>query len=148
MLSIRLSPVAIAHLLKVCSAQAIILSKRTQSSAKQALLISSEEQRDIRQVISVPYESLQQLGESGSTDAVERPTPLSDQTVALILHSSGTTGLPKPIRLAHRYLLGYAACHHLQPEECNNRLNVSTLPMYHVRLKAYFAIIGLCIGLS
>ena len=29
----------------------------------------------------------------------------------LILHSSGTTGYPKPISLAQRYMLGYAACH-------------------------------------
>jgi long-subunit acyl-CoA synthetase (AMP-forming) len=135
MLSIRLSPVGIAHLLKVGSAQAIVVSKRTQNSAKQALLHISNEQ--IHQIISIPYESLPELRKSGNTDIVERPTPISDRTVALILHSSGTTGLPKPIRLAHRYFFSYAACHHLQPEECNNRLNVSTLPMYHVRLKGY-----------
>ena len=77
----------------------------------------------------------------------------SDQNV-LILHSSGTTGgyeshdsghpstadlfvlgLPKAIPLAHRYLLGYAACHLFPPDEdeYSRGINLSTLPLYHVR---------------
>lgn len=72
----------------------------------------------------------------------------------IILHSSGTTGktswnahirviierfglgLPKPIHLAHRYLLGYAACHaspEFTDESCTG-VNVSTLPLFHVSL--------------
>lgn len=135
MLSIRLSPVAIAHLLNVCSAQAIIVSKRTQSAAKQALNGTSMEQQEatIQPVLSIPYENLLDLSKAESNEVVEPPNPSSDEIGALILHSSATTGLPKPISLAHRYLLGYTACHRLKPEECNNRVNVSTLPMYHVR---------------
>jgi len=56
-----------------------------------------------------------------------------DDRNVLILHSSGTTGLPKPIYLAHRYLLGYAACHRFAEDEVVNSPNVSTLPLYHVR---------------
>lgn len=43
-------------------------------------------------------------------------------------------GLPKPIPLGHRYLLGYAACH-LFPEaddESCKGINFSTLPLFHV----------------
>lgn len=44
-------------------------------------------------------------------------------------------GLPKAIRLAHRYLLGYAACHLFPPDEDESKrgINLSTLPLFHVR---------------
>jgi acyl-coenzyme A synthetase/AMP-(fatty) acid ligase len=51
----------------------------------------------------------------------------------LILHSSGTTGLPKAIFQPHKYLLGYACCHIRTDEEDMAALNMSTLPLYHVR---------------
>ncbi|KAI0859411.1 hypothetical protein F4860DRAFT_526018 [Xylaria cubensis] len=65
------------------------------------------------------------------------------QRTALILHSSGTTGLPKPIFLPHRYLLGYAACHQFAHDEETNWVNLSTLPMYHG-----FGLLAPCLSLS
>lgn len=50
----------------------------------------------------------------------------------LILHSSGTTGMPKPIYSSHRYLLGFAACHNFVDLAQAQAPNVSTLPLYHV----------------
>jgi hypothetical protein len=50
----------------------------------------------------------------------------------LILHSSGTTGLPKPIYQSHKYLLGYTVCHQHSQYEDIGGLNLSTLPLYHV----------------
>lgn len=61
----------------------------------------------------------------------------------LILHSSGTTGLPKSIRLAHRYLLGYAACHSFGEGEEADWRNLSTLPLYHG-----FGLLAPCLSLS
>ncbi len=44
------------------------------------------------------------------------------------------SGLPKAIPLAHRYVLGYAACHEFPVSEdlslCG--YNLSTLPLFHV----------------
>ena len=63
-------------------------------------------------------------------------------TGALILHSSGTTGFPKPIHLAPRYILGYAACHEIGLDEgCSTSL--STLPLYHG-----FGLLAPCLSLS
>ncbi len=62
---------------------------------------------------------------------------------AIILHSSGTTGLPKPIYMAHRYLLGYAACHEFDPAENTTWVNMSTLPLYHG-----FGLLAPCLSLS
>lgn len=76
-----------------------------------------------------------------------------DDRNVLILHSSGTTGqsaeracgkrgftymfsgLPKAIPLAHRYVLGYAACHEFPVTEdlSLGGYNLSTLPLFHVR---------------
>lgn len=61
---------------------------------------------------------------------------------SLILHSSGTTGLPKPIYLCERYLLGYAACHELGQNDVDWR-NFSTLPLYHG-----FGLLSPCLTLS
>jgi len=58
---------------------------------------------------------------------------------AVIMHSSGTTGLPKPIYHAPSYLLVYAACHNMPEQEEPFAFNVSTLPLYHVSfIEHYF----------
>lgn len=61
----------------------------------------------------------------------------------LILHSSGTTGFPKPIPLSARYPLQYAACHEFAPDEEINWVNLSTLPLYHG-----FGFLAPCLSLS
>ncbi|KAM5346094.1 hypothetical protein ACJ41O_009099 [Fusarium nematophilum] len=62
---------------------------------------------------------------------------------ALILHSSGTTGLPKPIYLTPRYILGYAACHEINVDEEACSTSLSTLPLYHG-----FGLLAPCLSLS
>lgn len=132
MLSIRLSPVAILHLLESTSARAIIVSQRTQKIIENAVQALSCEQKQSMQLVQCStFKQLSQLAPVSTSEILERRIT-SDQEMAIILHSSGTTGLPKPIFLAHRYLLGYAACHRLEPSQCLDKRNVSTLPMYHV----------------
>lgn len=52
---------------------------------------------------------------------------------ALILHSSGTTGLPKPIYTSHRQTLTFATCHELPTDGRDLGVCLTTLPFYHVR---------------
>lgn len=68
-----------------------------------------------------------------------------DDCNVLILHSSGTTGLPKAVRLSHRYMLGYAACHELpaDKDESASGYNLSTLPLFHG-----FGLLAPCLSLS
>lgn len=89
-----------------------------------------------------------------SYDVAHRQTVREDDRNVLILHSSGTTGmlmrmhkiqlllmtepgLPKAIPLAHRYVLGYAACHSFPPDKDMSvqGVNLSTLPLFHVRCR-------------
>ncbi|KAJ6069443.1 hypothetical protein N7499_011330, partial [Penicillium canescens] len=142
-LSIRLNPVAISHLLGSTSAIAIIVSQRSQGTVDKAFEVLAWEQRkDLHLVQCSPYQQLCRLASEVSSGVLERRIP-SDKETAIILHSSGTTGVPKPIFLAHRYLLGYAACHRLEPNQCLGKRSVSTLPMYHG-----FGLLGPCISLA
>ena len=138
LLSARLSTPALAHLLAEASARVIICSTRTERSAVEAVRNFGQEEKAPAIVIVAPYQVLIESCSRKTNIAPERAftykTPFEDLPGSLILHSSGTTGLPKPVPLTHRYLLGYAACHRLEPEEADGRLNVSTLPLYHVSL--------------
>lgn len=137
LLSARLSKLAIRHLLSETAAQSIICSARTEQVANSALESLTDFKGGVKLVKAVSYSDM--LKESSLPHHTVPNEPLSrnpgsveDRPGALILHSSGTTGLPKPIPLAHRYILGYAQCHRLEPSEAEGRLNLSTLPLYHV----------------
>ncbi|KAF2199797.1 acetyl-CoA synthetase-like protein, partial [Delitschia confertaspora ATCC 74209] len=129
LLSARLGPAAITHLLSLTEASKIVVSKRTKETAARSTMDIS-----VKSVLATSYASFLR-----SDDVVDSDPQLSfssipsgeDKSGSLILHSSGTTGLPKPIYLTQRYVLGYAACHRLAPEDADGRLNVSTLPLYH-----------------
>lgn len=71
--------------------------------------------------------------------AKEVPPPFdlvndTDRNV-IILHSSGSTGLPKPIYQTHKYLLGYAACHAFPEDADVSHVCASTLPLFHVSVQ-------------
>lgn len=72
-----------------------------------------------------------------------KQTKGDDSRRTLILHSSGTTGFPKPIFLAKRYLLKYASCHQFTADEVIDWVNLSTLPLYHG-----FGFLAPCLSLS
>ncbi|KAI0966729.1 hypothetical protein F4678DRAFT_483642 [Xylaria arbuscula] len=122
LLSARLSPTAIQHLLRQTEADSIVTSKRMWSQ-QQADLTQFDQTINIR--YSTPY----------NFNPVEVSPPLEPvvegDCKAFILHSSGTTGLPKPIFHPQRYLLTYAACHEFEVDERIFGVNVSSLPLYH-----------------
>lgn len=67
-----------------------------------------------------------------SPDGAQRTqTTINNTRRDVILHSSGTTGFPKPIYLTKRYLVQYAACHEFPQSEEIDWVNLSTLPLYH-----------------
>lgn len=68
-----------------------------------------------------------------TTDKIHTPGYYIDETDrnVLILHSSGTTGLPKAIFTSHGYLLSFTTCHDLPYSSSTEQPCLSTLPLYH-----------------
>jgi acyl-CoA synthetase (AMP-forming)/AMP-acid ligase II/nucleoside-diphosphate-sugar epimerase/acyl carrier protein len=133
LLSARLSGTAIENLLRKTDARWILTTKRLQHKGEEGAGLMKEE-GDLKPSIHLRAEFGELYKHERSTQARSICTPGHyidefDRRV-LILHSSGTTGLPKPIFQGNRYVLGYAACQNL-PESFAGRRNVSTLPLYH-----------------
>lgn len=153
MLSARLSTVAVDHLVNTIRAQAIIMSPRmanvlgSQQPAKNGApgtpASAPAASETTIHIIARPFQDdLRGAGDEISNGRVSHaeqkitvcPPGHFDERGrdALILHSSGTTGLPKAIFQSHKYLLGYAHSHIRTDEEDVGTLNMSTLPLYHV----------------
>lgn len=117
----------------------LVTSHTTRAANEAAALIFAESEV---KVICTGAPSFDQYLEDNNpilmqTDAAkEIPPPFhlvndGDRNV-IILHSSGSTGLPKPIYQTHRYLLGYAACHTFPEDADVSQVCASTLPLFHV----------------
>ncbi|KAI0055302.1 acetyl-CoA synthetase-like protein [Artomyces pyxidatus] len=134
LLSARLTPVAIAHLLKATSPSTILVNAQVSRSVKETLPLLSDTASAPRFLDALSYEELLR---PDHPDLLRLPVPPVYSAYqygdldAIIMHSSGTTGLPKPIYHAQAYLLIYAACHRLPEQRDPFSFNVSTLPLYH-----------------
>ncbi|KAL8827908.1 MAG: hypothetical protein Q9191_002897, partial [Dirinaria sp. TL-2023a] len=131
--SARLSPAAIAHLVEKIGVKSMIVTTHTSRSAKEASDIVEKKGLALVSLIeSAPFEAFVN-DEQPSSDCVPPQAPAIKKLDrnAIILHSSGSTGLPKPIYHAHRYLLNYATCHRFEPGEDTTRVCTSTLPLFH-----------------
>ncbi|KFA80971.1 hypothetical protein S40288_00833 [Stachybotrys chartarum IBT 40288] len=134
LISTRMSASNVEHLMSETSARTILVTKRTAPLV--AGLIDSS--LDIK--TAEPYTTfLAAEGDPQSLDSWPRDingaraqrVERDGNDRSLILHSSGTTGFPKPIHLTKRYLLQYASCHGFAPDEKVDWINLTTLPLYH-----------------
>lgn len=120
-LSLRISPVAVSNLLKQCNCNIIIhgssrsiettLEKVKNDLPLKPLALPSRGDYDIPASQTLFVREFDREGENGR--------------LAIIIHSSGSTGLPKPIGLSHRAIL----CH---PPVGSGLHNFNALPWYHV----------------
>ena len=143
MLSARLSADAISHLLLETSAVAILVASRLQATAADAVSAVASTSTCLHIHLSCSYESFLHDGDSsGRTICHSHHFTNDGDRKVLILHSSGTPGLPKPIYSSHRYLLGFTARHDFANQKDAQALNISTLPLFHVCF--YPSVVGRC----
>ncbi|EFR03735.1 L-aminoadipate-semialdehyde dehydrogenase [Nannizzia gypsea CBS 118893] len=150
LLSERLSDVAAKHLIAAAAASAVVVSTRTRAALD--LLDRDDnvdvdvDQSEIEFLLAPPLDYFLSSADKKSVAAGTTTYELSDDSSGdLVFHSSGTTGLPKPIYLGHRHLLGYAACHEFSPDvdESTTGKTLTTLPLYHG-----FGLLAPCLALS
>ncbi|KAG6916177.1 putative NRPS-like protein biosynthetic cluster [Tephrocybe rancida] len=135
LLSARLTPVAVAHLLKETAPSCVLIGSQVARSSKEALSILHSEGSSSAPtpVHALGYEDLL-TPDHERQDIIIPPMYTAwkrDDLDALVMHSSGTTGLPKPIYHGQTYPLLFAACHRLPEQQDPFRYVVSTLPLYH-----------------
>jgi acyl-CoA synthetase (AMP-forming)/AMP-acid ligase II len=136
-LSARLTSIAIAHLLKATSASTVLVNSQVSRLSKETSELITESSSDKKPSF------IEALGCEDFLDN-EHPAHVGLQVPpayvhkerhelgAVIMHSSGTTGLPKPIYHSPSYFLVYAACHRMPEQNEPFGYNVSTVPLYHV----------------
>lgn len=143
LLSARLSVPAVRHLVRETGAKLILVSPRLQPLACEALSAPEDgKQRpnEDRTEVTIQIVAGNEALLEGEADAGRAATHIAhpnhyiseEDRQVLILHSSGTSGLPKPIPCSHRYFLGYATCHSFSSDEEAHNLTVSTPPLFHV----------------
>jgi acyl-CoA synthetase (AMP-forming)/AMP-acid ligase II len=140
LISARLSIASIQHLLKSTGAAALLVSPRTRRSIDESL-----EQLAVIHTVEPYHVFVSDTRRALKEDHLVAPIRNYEKKGAgsLILHSSGTTGYPKPIYLSHKYVLGYAACHQFNASQTTSWVNLSTLPLYHG-----FGLLAPCLSLS
>jgi acyl-CoA synthetase (AMP-forming)/AMP-acid ligase II len=132
-----LSATAIAHLVTKTSASAVLASPALNKSASEALaLLNPTGDKPLALYMSKPYDAFIGGEPVNSVTNLWDPDPNHyidewDRNV-IVLHSSGTTGLPKAMYTSHEYWLGYATCHDFRNVEEASGLSTTTLPLYHV----------------
>ncbi|KAI0036586.1 hypothetical protein K488DRAFT_40891 [Vararia minispora EC-137] len=146
LLSARLTPVAIAHLIKATAPSVVLMNSQVARSVKETKALLDIDGICTQFTPALSYEDILNA-------AKERVQPISllpryadfqlNDRDAIILHSSGTTGLPKPIYHSHAYLLVYAAGHRFSKDVEPFKFNMSTLPLYHG-----FGLLAPCLSLS
>ncbi|PYH92915.1 acetyl-CoA synthetase-like protein [Aspergillus ellipticus CBS 707.79] len=124
-LSARLSSAAILHLIETTSATALLASERLSKPIQPTLTTQG-----VSLHTAQPYSHFLPPQHECTTQQ-NGPYPTSLDSNILLLHSSGTTGLPKPIPMTHRQLVFAVSSHNFDTECEAQGPNISTLPIFH-----------------
>ncbi|KAK0658319.1 hypothetical protein QBC41DRAFT_385820 [Cercophora samala] len=135
LLSTRLSTTAVQHLLQQTGATAAIVSRRLLSMLKEPapsagtnLEHGAPQNPNLEICIAAGYQTFLRDLDPGLSPAHNPPQTTNP---ALILHSSGTSGLPKPIPCSHAHFLAFSQCHEFETAEQRQGLTLSSSPFFH-----------------
>ncbi|KAJ3557933.1 hypothetical protein NM688_g1205 [Phlebia brevispora] len=133
-LSPRNNPGVTAHLLEITGVQELYVSEDSamQALASESAKLLSEKGLKVELLQMVKFTGLQ-----GAKDRFEQFTrqsvvDIEDNDVTLILHSSGTTALPKAIRVTRRGLINSCNIPYFgEVDLADKRIAAHTNPMFH-----------------
>ncbi|KAI1499965.1 hypothetical protein F5X99DRAFT_430167 [Biscogniauxia marginata] len=160
LLSARLSSLAVRHLIQETGAKFVITSLRLQPITVEAFLANGHNGNSNAQIglanndedgdhgakvcLAAEYGSFLEKGTVQSGDIAHPGHYISEMDrEVLILHSSGTSGLPKPIYCSHRHFLGFGKCHSFTSDTEAQSLTISTSPFFHG-----FGLVPICLSLG
>jgi acyl-CoA synthetase (AMP-forming)/AMP-acid ligase II len=123
-LSLRLAPVAIVNLLRATRCATIIYGRSAQMDSNLAAV--AEEVSSLN-LVAIPSSTTFRSNAPNKRKPFVRSFDRDTETnqIGLIMHSSGSTGLPKPVFLSHKAVLTHA----VQGAGLNN---FGALPLYHM----------------
>jgi acyl-CoA synthetase (AMP-forming)/AMP-acid ligase II len=136
-LSARLTPISIAHLLNITSTSTVLINNQVLLISKETSDLIAESSTDKKSsfIEALGYEDFLNNEHPAHASFTVPPAFVykeRHELGAVIMHSSGTTGLPKPVYHSPSYHLIYAACHRMPEQIEPFAYNVSTVPLYHV----------------
>ena len=127
LLSVNNSVAAIAHLCKQTRAACLLYGSKFEQTAKeaQAQLAGEGYQLDVQPEKRFPLWGKGGVSESSIPSYPARLTPAQEsKRTCVILHSSGSTGFPKPVYITHYGLLANASLSYA-------KTGFSALPLFH-----------------
>ncbi|KAI0313071.1 acetyl-CoA synthetase-like protein [Amylostereum chailletii] len=129
-LSLRNSPAAIAHLLKVTGVLYMFVGDdpSTQSLASAAIALLAAEDVNI---IALPMPHFEDVYNDGQGYHHVRIRPVEKDMISLVFHSSGSTNFPKPIPLTSRNLVAWGLLFNDGIDMGGFRIAVHALPVFH-----------------
>ncbi|KAL8850362.1 MAG: hypothetical protein Q9221_004682 [Calogaya cf. arnoldii] len=140
LLSARLCSLSVGHLLKTTGAKSVLVSPRLRSVVTEALTSGGNDEEFRVSEIKICDPAASDVIFASSKDRLDgniaHTNHYNSETDSdvLVLHSSGSTGLPKPVYCSHRHLLGFACCHDFVSDQIAQGLVISTSPLFHVSI--------------
>ncbi|KAF9062745.1 hypothetical protein BDP27DRAFT_1427576 [Rhodocollybia butyracea] len=141
-ISPRNAPMALLHLIRKTSAHRVLMTQTTLRGVVDGLKAEIQMTDPIYVLSIEEVPSLQQvypcLGQETAQDPFEPIKAIvspKDSDKALYLHSSGSTGLPKPIPLTHKIVMGTASLlyiNKLRENFSNPIMGALGMPSFHI----------------
>lgn len=130
LLSIKLQPAIVAHLMGETGCSTILTSKRMSSVAEEAIRETSKPGA-VHTMLNYLEATQKTVDSSAPLTKDGYNSGLKHRNV-VIFHTSGSTGLPKSIPVSHQYFALFPTCHQFGPKETLDWKNMTSLPLFHV----------------